>query len=183
MYMYEAAGKGLMYLFWAQIISLFSWIPFLGSWISLAACILTIYAFYTMSQSTSGYKNAFVLTIAQLIVSAITLFIFKEGVLNSIFAMVLTVINFLVVYFVCNSTGELLYGVDNALAQRAATLWKIYLICTAVSIVCSLLSVIPIINILAGLVKGVIIIVQFVAAILYMIFLWRSQKVLQGYQG
>lgn len=183
MSMYETAGKGLMYLFWAQIIALFSFIPFLGGFISLAAGILAIYAFYTMSQSTSGYKSAFILTIAQLVVSVITLLIFKSGFMNSVFNMVLSVINFLIVYFVCNSTGELLYGVDNALATRAGTLWKIYLICTAVSIVCSLLSVIPIINILAALVGGLIIIVQLVASILYMIFLWQSQKVLQSYNG
>lgn len=46
MSMYETAEKGLMYLFWAQIIALFSFIPFLGGFISLAAGILAIYAFY-----------------------------------------------------------------------------------------------------------------------------------------
>jgi len=49
----------------------------------------------------------------------------------------------------------------------------------AISIVCGLLSYIPIINIMAALVSVVTAVVQLVASILYLIFLWNSQKLLQ----
>lgn len=178
---YKKSGKGLYYLFIGQIVSLFALIPILGIIALLAGTGLSIYGVYTLTQADTNYQTAFILTIANFVVSLISAVIFRSGFMNSVFRMLSTILGFLVVYFICTTTGTLLSGIDNKLVDKSNQLWKLYLICTVVSIVCTLLSVIPIINILAGLVVFVIAIVQTVAAIMYLVFLWSSQKTLQAY--
>lgn len=77
-------------------------------------------------------------------------------------------------------SAALLQGVDDGLVNRAGLIWKMYLVCTVILIVCQILSYIPIINILAAIAAFLTAIVQLVASILYLIFLWSSQKTLQG---
>lgn len=175
----QTAGKGLMFLFIAQILVLGSIIPFIGIFVALAALVLSLYAFYTLSSAGEQYKNAFTLTIIVLVISIVKIFA-GDGFLSAILDIATSVINLIVVFYVCNGTADLLRGIDDGLVNRAGLIWKMYMICTVVMIICEFLVLIPIINIIAGLTAIVILIVQFVASILYLIFLWSSQKVLQS---
>lgn len=176
---HATAGQGLMLIFLGQIVTLFSFIPVLGGFAALAGLIISVIGFYTLSQVNEGYKNAFYLTIVNLVISVLKV-IFRTGILNTMFSLISSIIGLIIVYLVCTTTAELLKGEDDGLVDRAGLIWKLYAICTCVSIVCSLLMYIPFINILAALFTFVIAIVQIVAAILYLIFLWKSQKVLKA---
>ena len=90
-----------------------------------------------------------------------------------------TILSFLSVFYICKATAGILWGVDQTLVSRAGLIWKLYGLCMVISLICELLMYIPIINILASIVTFIIAIVQLVAGILYLIFLWQSQKVLR----
>lgn len=176
---HATASQGLMLVFIGQIVSLFTFIPVLGVFAALGGLIVSVIGFYTLSQVNEGYKNAFMLTIVNLVISVLKVF-FKTGIFSTMLGLIGSILGLLVVYLLCNTTAELLKGTDDGLVDRAGLIWKLYALCTIVSIVCSLLSYIPLINILAALFTFVIAIVQIVASVLYMIFLWKSQNALKG---
>ena len=103
----QTAGKGLMFLFIAQILSLASIIPFLGIITAIAALVISLYAFYTLSGAGEQYKNAFTLTIVALIIGVLEVFI-DSGFLNTILDVATTLLNLIIVYLVCNGTAGLL---------------------------------------------------------------------------
>lgn len=180
---YRTAGKGLYFLFIGQILALLAIIPFLGLIALVAGAVFSLYGLYTMSQADSDYQTAFILTIVNAAVSVVGNLFFKTGVMHSVMGIVQDILGFMIVYLICNTTGKLLYGISNALSDRASLLWKIYLVCTVIAVVCSLLSAVPILNILAALVGWIVAIVQLAASILYLIFIWKSQQTLQAYAG
>lgn len=169
----EQASRGLLLLFVSAIISLFSWLPFIG----IVAFGLNLYALYTLSTAAEGYRTAFYVNIVGIILSVVGM-VFKNGFLGALVDMAIQILNFLSVYFICKTTGDFLSTVDYRLAGSGTTVWVLYAVCTGVMILCELLSVIPIINIGAALLSAGIAVVQFVAGILYLIFLFRSQKAL-----
>lgn len=146
---------------------------------SIACFALTIYALYTMGLSTSGYKTAFIFTIVKIVFTIISVFL-SAGFLQSLVSLIISLANFMVMFYILNSTKELLYGIDNDLAKRADLLWKIVLVCLVVTFVCGILMFIPIINIFAAVILFVVAIVQFVYTILFLIFLWKSQVIFQN---
>ena len=178
----RTAGRGLMFVFTGQIVALFSFIPFLGLAALIIGAVISLYGLYTLSQATIDYKNAFTLTLVGMVIGILANF-FTGGFMSGVLSILKNIISFLVVYYVCTSTGQLLSGMSMAQAytqaERARTIWMLYVVCMAISIVCGLLSYIPIINIMAALVSVVTAVVQLVASILYLIFLWNSQKLLQ----
>ena len=172
-YSKEQASRGLLLLFVSAIVALFSWLPFVG----IVAFGLNLYALYTLSTAAEGYRTAFQVNIAGIILIIAGMF-FDHGFLGALIDIAVQILNFLSVYLICRTTGEFLAGVDYRLAGSGATVWTLYAVCTGVLILCELLSVIPIINIGAALLEFGMAIVQLVAGILYLVFLWRSQKAL-----
>lgn len=88
------AGKGLFYVFVGQIVSLFTFIPFLGGFVGLAALIISIYGFYTMSKADNDYNTAFILTIVNLVITLIHMFAFKSGLMNLVVTVANTALSF-----------------------------------------------------------------------------------------
>lgn len=174
----KTAGKGLYYIFIGQIISLFTVIPLLGIFAALAGSIMTLYGFYTISKATAEYQTAFILTIANLAASMAGNVI-GGGILTELLKIIGSLLSFAVIYFVCTSTANLLQGIDPNLVNRAGLIWKLCGICTMIMVICGLLIFIPIINLIAGLVTILTAFVQLAASILYLIFLWGSQKALK----
>lgn len=175
----QLAGKGLQYLFIGQIAVFFAFIPFLGTIILLAATILSIYGLYTLSKATQDYRTACMLALLNAVVSIFHQF-FSRGFMDLLLSLVSSIISFLIVYLVCTSTAHLLEGISTQLVARANLIWKLYALCTLVLVACEVISHVPIIKYLTIPVTFLIAIVQIVAQILYLIFIWRSQKVLQA---
>lgn len=177
------AGRGLMLVFTGQIVSFFSFIPFIGILALVAGALLSLYGFYTMSKTTAEYQNAFIFTLVGMAIGLFASF-FSNGFMGTVFSILKDIVNFLVVYYVCSSTSHLLegmgLGIAYAQADRGRTIWTLYAVCMGISIACRLLSYIPVVNILAALISIAGAVVQLVASILYLIFLWNSQRLLQS---
>lgn len=186
---FTLAGKGLKYLFLAQILSLvaivLAIIPIVG-WIAsvvliFVGAVLEFVGPYTARNAHPNFQNAFYAAIAGLAVSVLSAFLPSEGFLGGLVNIVTTLISFAIVYFVCTASEPLLDAKgDGELAQRAVTIWKLYAGCTLVSIVCTLVSWIPLLNILAAIANVVASVVQLVAYVLLIIFYYKASKSLLG---
>lgn len=186
---FTLAGKGLKYLFLAQILALVAIVamivPILG-WIVgvvlvIVVAVLQLVGPYTARSTHPNFQNAFYAAIAALVVSLISGFVPDEGFLAGLVSIVEEVVSFAVVYFVCTASEPLLDAKgDGELAQRAVTIWKLYAGCALVSIVCALVSWIPLLNILAAIASVVATIVQLVGYVLLIIFYYKASKFLLG---
>lgn len=91
-------------------------------------------------------------------------------------------LSFLALFYVCKSLAEDLrdHGMlENA--DRAELVWKINLVCTAISIIISVMMFIPLINLL-GIALGFInSLAEIVGGVLYFIFLYKSYKFYEAY--
>lgn len=171
-------SKSMKLLFISQIVSIaavfLGFIPVVGIIISLAPLAITIYALYLAGAAHPNYRTAMLMTAANFVATLLGSFF-----LATLFSIVSTALNFLVVYFICNTTAEFCNGAGATdLAQRGTTIWKMYFVCSAVTIVCRVLLLIPILNIIAALIMAIVAIVTLVALVNYIIFLWKSHKVL-----
>ncbi len=147
----------------------------------LVGGILEFWGLYKASADDQGYRGALLFVVVGVVLSIVGGVIAKEeGLLKTLLSVVQTVLNFLVVNAVCQTTSNLLHSMGKEeLAEKGNTVSKIYFICTVISVVCALVGAIPILNILAGLaglVGGVITIVGYV---LYLSFLSSGGRALE----
>lgn len=178
---YQTAGKGMYFLFAGEILALLAFVPFIGNAASLAGGLLSIYGLYTMAKADEGYKQALMFMAANVILEiAAALLLKNTGFVAFLVSAAIMVINAMAIYQICNTTGQLLKGFDDRVAQMGEIIWKTVFFCTAIELVCTILALIPIVNILAVVVVVMIGVVQLVIGILYLIFLYRSQKALKN---
>lgn len=175
---YPNAAEGLKLVFYSQIVSiiavLFSWIPVVGVILVLVAGVLNLVGLNKAADDDGGYRTAFQLTIVRIIVNLVGIF-----VLETLLSQVASILSLAILYFVCMTTVNLLRGDgDSKLADRGELVWKINLVCTVVSVALYVLAFIPVLNVLAAIAAVVIAIVSLVGAILYLMFLNGSYKVL-----
>ena len=179
------ASKGLKKMFIAQIggtvCIVLAVIPLIGIVAAIAALvfsILSIVGLYEAGKNVDGCKTAFMITIANLVLSMVSNFA-GAGILGSILSIAGLVLQFLVVYFVCTSVAETLRKTGSEeVAKNGDLVWKINLVCYLANIVISILALIPILNVLALVGSVILVIAQLVAAILYLIFLYKSSVAL-----
>ena len=94
--------------------------------------------------------------------------------------IVTSILSLVVIYLVCTTTAGLLeVKGDLGTAARGRFAWKFYGGCTALVVVCSILSLIPLVNILAMVVIVPASIASVVGGILLLIFLYRACKSLR----
>lgn len=196
---YPSAASGLKMMFLAQILTIvgavvtvvgamlavvtagiLSIVMLLGSLLVLAAGILDIVGLYKASADDQGYRGALIFALIAVVVGVIMGWMDQSGILYALLSIVDSILTFLVVNAVCQTTGNLLHSMGkDDLAEKGNTVSKLYFICTVITVVCTLVGAIPVINILAGLagiVGGVITIVGYV---LYLIFLNNGGKALE----
>lgn len=172
------AAEGLKLIFYSQVVSILSVfltaIPVVGVVLMLVAGVLNLVGLSRAAADDEGYRTAFQLTIAAIVLNLAGVF-----VLTGILGQVASILSLVVIYFVCMTTARLLRdNGEDALAARGELVWKINLTCTVVSVVCYVLAFIPAISVLAAIVSMVMVIVSLVGAVLYMVFLSKSYKVL-----
>lgn len=196
---YPSAASGLKMMFLAQILTIvgavvtvvgamlavvtagiLSIVMLLGSLLVLAAGILDIVGLYKAGADDQGYRGALIFALIAVVVGVIMGWMDQSGILYALLSIVDSILTFLVVNAVCQTTGNLLHSMGkDDLAEKGNTVSKLYFICTVITVVCTLVGAIPVINILAGLagiVGGVITIVGYV---LYLIFLSNGGKALE----
>lgn len=171
---YEAAGKGLKKVFIGEVLCLLSFIPVVGAVLSVVGLVLTLVGLHSAGSTHPGFKTAFTVSIISLILGVIAIF-------ASFLNIVTTILSLVEVYLVCNAAGELLREKGDAYqADKGVRVWKMYMVCTVVTVVCLLLSLIPVLGIIAAVVALIASIVLVVAGILYLIFLYRAQESLMS---
>lgn len=178
---YQTAGKGMYFLFAGEILALLVFVPFMGGAASVAGGLLSIYGLYTMAKADEGYKLALMYMAANVVLEVSGEFLLKDtGFVAFLVSTVMMLINAMAIYQICNTTGQLLKGLNDQVALMGETIWKTVFFCTAIELVCTILALIPIVNILAVVVAVIIGVVQLVIGILYLVFLYKSQKALKN---
>lgn len=168
-------SKALKWIFIAAILQIFSGLGVIGSILGIIAFVLNLVALYGAGKLEQGYNTAFVLSIVGIVLSVLSLI--NSVVLGTIVGIVSAVVELAILYFVINTTCNLLRanGSDDV-AQKGDTVWKINLICTvAVVVLLLLLAIVPL---LAAFLTIVVAIVSIVGSILYLIFLYKSYNAL-----
>ncbi len=179
----RAAGHGLYMVFWGTIVGIvggvLSVIPLIGALVAVAGVVMELYGLYLMAQAADSYRTAFYCAIINLAVSAVSVFV--NGTLISIVG---DLVNLLLLYCVCTTTAGILEGLGGAEARAAAErgllVWKINLACVIISVVSSVLIYVPVLGVLAGIAAVIMLVVSLVGGILYLIFLYKSQAILQA---
>ena len=179
---YAEASQGLRKMFIAQIgaivCTVIGAIPIIGLIGALGALVFSVISIIGLHQAgkdIEGCKTALYLTVANIVVSLLGQIKAISGVAD----IVGKIISLAIVYFVCTSVAAVLKSEGHAgIAAKGEKVWSINLICTVVSVICSILALIPLINIIAGIASFVIVIVSIYAGILYIIFLKQSSEAL-----
>lgn len=180
---FAVAGNGLKKMFLGEIVVLIGavvvFIPILGIVGSIAAIvgsILILVGLYSTRDAHPNYQYAFYMAIAGIVMNALAM-IFTEGFLSSLVSVGSTAVSFFQLYFICTASGELLNAKgDSYQADRATLIWKINAVCALVSIAAVLVSWIPVINVIAAVAVLVAGIAEIVAAVLYLIFLYKGSQ-------
>lgn len=184
---YKDIGKGLRLMFFGEILvhvaGLFSW-PVL----SLAGLVLTLVGLSTAGRGDSGYRKAFAVTIINMAVNFVGM-LFLDVVLAfmpalaDLFTAVIAVtgeaLQFLLIYYICNTSAALLADRSSPLSMRAESLWKFYGVCAAITIVCALVVFIPFLPamVLAGILAMISSLVMVLAGVLCVAFLYQASEV------
>lgn len=176
-------GRGLHLVFLGQIVSIvavvLTIIPIVGAVAALVGLGMGLYGLYIASRAVDSYNTALYCTVGGIVLS-----LFSAFADSAIVGIIGSLLNLAIIYCVCTVTAGILDGLGGAEAHDAANrgmqVWKINLGCTIVSVICSALAIIPIINLLAGLAAVITAVVALVGGILYLIFLHRSSQVLMA---
>lgn len=128
------AGSGLEKMFYGQILSILVIIPLVGWIAAIVGIVLFLVGLHEAAGADEGYRTAFYVEIGILVLSVLAVFI---GVLS----IVTSILSLVVIYLVCTTTAGLLeVKGDLGTAARGRFAWKFYGGCTAVVVVCSILS-------------------------------------------
>lgn len=186
---YPNAAHGLKTVYQSQLIGIIAavlmFIPvinILAAIAIVASLVLYMVGLNQTAKDDAGYRTAFTLVIAQLVVSLLGNII-GGSTFGSILSLVNDVLALAVLYYVCTTTNRLLQNVcaPESVTTRGTTVWKINVICTIVEVVCGLLAMIPSasLQLLASFVTLLAAIAQLVGTILYILYLRDAYRALE----
>lgn len=175
-------GKGMYYLFLAQVFSLLSSLQGIGSIFALLSALVSIYALRVMSGANADYKPAFYMTILNVVLALIQSYTYFSGYTGTplvLLAVAMYLFDAVLVYLICRTTGNLIGRRDPQLTEQSALLWKVYGICYLVAMARELLVNAPEnmfnsdwMNVVAGM-------FTVLCCFWYLYFLWKCQTLLQ----
>lgn len=179
---YPNAAGGVKLILYAQVLAILAialaFIPVVGPVLAVLAGVAVLVGLSKASADDSGYHAALVLNVANIVVNVVSAF-FSGRLVGSILSIVSALLSMAVLYLVCTTTGNLLYSKgQNKLSDMGRLVWLINLACTVVSVVLSILMLLPVIRILAALLSVVLALVEVLGLLLYMYFLYKSSQVL-----
>lgn len=179
------AGRGLRLLFISQLLSLVAGLVgdgLLQVILYVVSLVMAIGALNVASPSHPYFGRAFWLTILQAVFNGLS-YVTGHGL--AIFTLVLAlgslVLNVYIVYLICTGAGQILTVNGYAdLADKGATVWKINLCCTVALACFTVLALVPLLLILAGVLVIGTVIAMLVGSILYLKFLSNAYHILLG---
>lgn len=169
--------KAIEWMFYAEILRIFNSIPLVGVIFGLVAVVLHLLALYGAGRYDRGYRTAFLLNIAALVIEVIGAIVNSDGVLGMLISVASALVNLGVIYFLCSSTARMLeLEGESDLAVFGNKVWKIYLACIIISLILVVVMAIPVINILGSLTVILLSILQVVSCVMLIVFLYRSSR-------
>ena len=182
------AAKGLMWIFWGEIVGivcgLLRLIPVLGV-LGLAgqvvSCALILLGAYRAGRDDDRFRLVMILTVVSLVLGLVR----GDGPLASLAGLADNLIGMAVVYLVCTAAAQLLERAGCAeLAARGVGIWKVYLGCMVVLLIfLGLVMIVPLLAVLGGAVAVIGTVVVLVVMILYIAFLYQSGRALSQATG
>lgn len=147
----------------------------------VAALVLQLIGLNTAAPAHEVYGYAWTVTIISIVVNIVGTLVGEHGLVGNLLIMVGDVLDATAVYFICTATIELLMGkMDEFLAERGLVIRRMYLAFTAVSLVCTLLSGVPLLNILAWVGGMIASVMLLVAGVLFVMFLYHASESLMA---
>lgn len=155
-------------------------VPMLGGLLAFVGGLLEIWGLFKAGADDEGYRGALLFAVIAVVAGVVGDWVPEDAAfLQALMIIVNSVLTFLVVNAVCQTTGNLLRSLGNAaLEERANTVSKLYFICTAITVICTIVGAIPLVNILAGLASFVGAIITIVGYFLYLGFLSAGSRAL-----
>lgn len=153
---------------------------FVGGVAAIVGTLLALYGLYTAMPAHPYYKLAMVMELAVVVLSVLRM-IFSGRMLGGTLFLVSALIALLSAVLICGATGALLEERSDPLAEQAKTTVLIYAAATAVAIACTLISWIPVLNILTDFITGAVVAVVMLAANVWKaVFYFRASRALQA---
>lgn len=178
----RTVGRGLYYLFMAEILSFLSLINILGWVVSLASAMISVYALYTMMKAEPKYRTAFYLTgisVAVALAYSYSQLTALPATVSLLLQCGIYVVNLLMIYHICTVTGTLVEHMDASLKERSAAVWKLFMFSDLLSIARTLLANAPETIFTSEWMDIAAVGIAIAAGLLYLFFLWQCQKILQ----
>mgnify|MGYP006951840365 CR=1 FL=1 len=180
------AGRGLRLMFISQLLALIGGLmgeSVLAGLLSLVAIIMGIGALNVAAPSHPYFGRAFWLNIVRLVLTGLTIFsgAYELTVLVIVFSIASLALEAYIVYLVCTAAGQILTVNGYAtLAYKGAVVWKIHLCCTVALACFTVMALVPLLLILAGVLVIGTAIAALVGSILYLKFLSNAYHILLG---
>jgi len=173
-------SKGLMLLFISGIVTIFSGIPFLGAIAAIASGIISVYGLFTLSGCHPAFKTALTAAVVGVVLNIVSNFLSLLGIT----AVAGSIASFFSTYLICTTIDEINTAFGVPQTPNGALVWKLQLVSVAVGIpgtfITALMLVSPLFLVIVALVTLVAVIAVVVAAIFYMILLYKSSKALEA---
>lgn len=186
-------SRGLRLIFVGELLGAAAAIPGL-SIAALAGLVVGLVGLVKAGQGEAGYQRALYCTVGSLALNMANYFTPAGGVLELLLDLGVSLLNFLTVYIVCTVTCSLLSGWDDQLAEKGQGVWKLYGGALAAAAACSVAAGVfalgatgagtavaqGFLALVVGVVTILAMIILLVAMVLYMIFLYRASRDLEG---
>ena len=174
----QNAGDGLKKMYIAQVgtvvCSAIAMIPVVNVLAAIGGIIFLVISLIGMNiagKEIAGCKTAFHFSIANLVGSIVAAMV-TNGFLSAVISIVNDVLALFVIYYVCTSVAELLKQmVASDAAQFVTKTWNINLGCYIAMMVLTILTRIPVLGMVFGL---IVTILALVASVFYMLFLNKA---------
>ncbi len=178
----RAIGKGLYFLFIAEALGLLSLVPMMGTVMTVASALVSIYALYMLNKADGKYRVPFILTILNVVLAILYSYSVLAGLHDNICIVLLStmyILKAVMVFFICTTTAKLPRGLDPALAEQASWVWKVVLFSDLLAAARALLVNAPETIYTTDMMNSLAPLISVAATVIYLVFLWKSQKILQ----
>lgn len=180
------AGRGLRLLFISQLLALIAGLigdGLLCVILYIVSFAMAIGALNVAAPSHPYFGRAFWLNIVQVALTGLTIFggAYELTGLVIVFSIASLALQAYIVYLVCTAAGQILTVNGYAtLAYKGAVVWKIHLCCTVALACFTVMELVPLLLILAGVLVIGTAIAALVGSILYLKFLSNAYHILLG---
>lgn len=171
----EKVKSGIGLLFWGNIVALFTFIPLLGLAALVVGTVMEIMGIWKLKDQEENYNTAFLLLIAGFVVG---LFAQGDGMFGTVMSWIQSLVSCATTYLICTGCSNCVAFFSRETADYCISVRSWYVICMVISLAVSIVSVIPLIGILAVPAAIVVVILQIIASIRYLIMLWKCNGVL-----